>query len=178
MAVPLQKIVNEGELSVLVISNNTYMKKIGDIAKHLGKNYKAICYVSLNKMYDALDSSLKKQKIDTSRFLYIDGVTKSVKKNVGKEKNCIYISTPQALTELSIAINKVIGSGQFDALLFDSLSTLLIYNKAESVCKFIHTFTNKVRAQNMTAIFTALSSDTETSVLKELGMYVDAVETY
>lgn len=66
-------------------------------------------------------------------------------------------------------------TGKFDALLFDSLSTLLIYNKKDAVSKFIQSMINKLRTNNMTVVFTALKGDTEKGLLKEVGLFVDEV---
>ena len=59
--------------------------------------------------------------------------------------------------------------------MFDSLSTLLIYNKKETVSKFVHSVVNKIKASNITAVFTALEGDTQSALLKEIGMFVDEV---
>ena len=83
-----------------------------------------------------------------------------------------------ALTELSIAIDKTLSTGKFDGFLFDSLSTLLIYNKSAVVGKFVHSLINKIKAAKVTAIFTALEGDTKSDLLKELGMYVDNILHY
>jgi len=72
-------------------------------------------------------------------------------------------------------ISDILESGQIDGLLFDSLSTLLIYNKGETVSKFVHSVINKVKETGATAVFTALEGDTETKLLKEVGMFVDKV---
>ena len=71
---------------------------------------------------------------------------------------------------------KALGTGKFDGFLFDSLFTLLIYNKSETVSKFVHSLVNKIKTAKATAIFTALEGDVEGSLLKEVGMFVDTVE--
>ena len=63
-------------------------------------------------------------------------------------------------------------------MLFDSLSTLLIYNNKETVTKFTRTIIGKLKKAGMGGIFTALKGDTEKGLLKEMGMFVDEVVTY
>ena len=39
----------------------------------------------------------------------------------------------------------------------------------------MHSVVNKIKSQNMTAVFTALEGDTKSELLKEIGMFVDDV---
>jgi len=178
MPLDLNSEIKKGQIVVLIIPNEEYTQKIVDVAKYFADNYKATCYTSLNKLYDALTNSLKEVKVDISKFLFIDAITKSANPNAQEAPNSIFVSSSSALTELSIAINKALDSGQIEGFLFDSLSTLLIYNKSDVVCKFVHTIINKIKASNTTAIFTALEGDTQSALLKEIGMFVDKVIHY
>ena len=114
-------------------------------------------------------------KINQKKFLIIDGLTKSVNPKATPADNCMFVSSASALTELSITLNKVAATGKFDGLLLDSLSTLLIYNKPGTVCKCVHSIINKMKAAEITTVFTALEGDTNSQVLKELGMFVDNI---
>lgn len=165
----------KGEIVILVIPNNKYSSKILEVSKYFSKNFKASCYVSLNKPINTLMSSLKKSKVKADNFLVIDGITKSANPKAEIPDNCICVSSASALTEMSIAIKQTIKTGQFEGLLFDSLSTLLIYNKSGPVGKFAHDLVNKIKAQGMTAVFTALKGDTDSQLLKEMGLFVDKV---
>lgn len=174
----LKEIIKKGQIIVLIIPNEQYTTKITEIAKHFSDNYKATNYVSLNKMFGSLSNSLKEAKIDLNKFLFIDCITKSANPNAEEVSNCIYVTSSSALTELSIAMNKALSSGQIEGLLFDSLSTLLIYNKSDTVSKFVHSIINQIKAANVTAVFTALEGDTGKDLLKEIGMFVDGVVHY
>lgn len=166
--------LKKGEIVVAVLKNQSYSKDIVKIASQLCTKCKATVYVSLNRPYGPLTSSLKKSKVDTSKILFIDGISKSAGQEV-KEDNCLLIESAGALTKISLVVNKAVKTGKFDGLVFDSLSTLLIYNKKEVVSKFVQSMVNKLRAAKMTVIFTALKGDTETGLLKEISMFVDEV---
>ena len=99
----------------------------------------------------------------------------SVNPAVKEAGNCLYISLSSALTEISIFINKALYTGKFEAMLFDYLSTILIYNKSQNVSKFVHNIINKVRSNKTTKIFTALEGDIKSQLLKEVEMYVDYI---
>lgn len=175
MASDLKKSIKKGKIIVLVIPNEEYTKKILDIAKHFSTTHKATCYVSLNKLFNSLNTSLKEAKIKQDRFLFIDAITKSANPNAKAADNCLFVSSSSALTEMSISIGKCLGTGKFDGFLFDSLSTLLIYNKGETVCKFVHDLINKIKKSGTTAVFTALEGDTKSALLKDISMFVDEI---
>ena len=131
----------------------------------------------LNRPFQPLTKQLKEGHVDIGKILFIDGISKSAGQDI-KEENCICVQSAAALTELSLVVTKAINTGQFNGLLFNSLSTLLIYNKKEAISKFVQTLVNKLRKANMTAIFTALEGDTEKGLLKEVGLFVDDVVKY
>jgi len=172
---PEIKGIEQGETVVLVIPNELYSQKIGGIARTVAKKSKAVCYVSLNKLINALEPKLKKSGADVSKFLFVDGITKSANPNIEEADNVMYVGSASALTEISLTLGKIFNSGHFDGFIFDSLSTLLVYNNPKTVGKFVHNIINKIKAKNMTAVFTALEGDTNSSLLKECSMYVDNV---
>ncbi len=175
MPLNLKSEIKKGGCYVLVLPNKEYSRMILETTKYLSSNYPRVCYVSLNRMYSTLAESLSRAKINTNNFLFIDALTQAATTKKPKESNCIYINSVAALTELGIAISGALKTGKFDAILFDSLSTLLIYNKSTVVGEFTHSLINKIRALNVTAVFTALEEDTESELLKKIGMSVDGI---
>ena len=101
------------------------------------KAMKVVCYVSLNRPYKTVLEEFKKMGINPEAFYFIDAVSSKVG-SVETSKRVIFVSSPQAMTELSISINKSIGTWKPGTVLFDSLSTLLVYEGASSVLRFIH----------------------------------------
>ncbi len=95
--------------------------------------------------------------------------------SVEPDKKAIFISSPQALTELSIAISKGLGLWRADAVLFDSLSTLLVYDGVPSVLKFVHSIANNLRVRGLSCVFTILKPDLKKELSKDLGMFADII---
>jgi len=165
----------EGEISLLLIPNEQYGKWIVDIAKHLSKLNKTVLYVSVNKPAKTLAAKLSKAGINVKNFFFLDTISASIS-STEPLSNCIHISSGSALTELSIAIQKCLQLKKFDAVLFDSLSTLLIYNPNDVASHFIHNNVNQLRNANVTAVFTALEGDSKSQLLKDVNMFVDSVK--
>lgn len=159
----------------LVIPNEIYTKKIGDIAKQLADSYSNICYVSLNKLYMPLTKSMKAANADVSKFFFIDGITMTAIADPGNVPNCTFVSGPDKLTELGIAIQKTVNEKKNEILLFDSLSTLLVYKDVQIVKQFVHSIVGQVSATGCVAIFTCLEGNTENDLIKDLSMFIDSI---
>lgn len=173
MGIDLKQDIAPYSAVALVIPNEIYIKSIADIAKQLTLAYSKICYVSLNKLYQPLTRGLKVNDVDITKFFFIDGITKTAIAEPGNIPNCFFVSAPDKLTELGIAIQKTINEQKSEVLLFDSLSTLLIYKNVQIVTQFVHSIVGQIGAANCIAVFTCLEGNTETDLIKDLSMFID-----
>lgn len=163
---------SENKTILLIMSSSEYNKEIVDVVKKI--NNQSIVYVTLNKTYDSLVELFKKKKINTDNIVFIDAISKTIKTAPDQAENVYYISSPGALTELSLAISKFI-KHNFDYLIFDSLTNLLIYESKAPVAKFVSSIVNKVKESKTKAVFYALSAKEQELLIKQCGMFVDKV---
>ena len=157
-----------------LITPADYHHKVSDLAMvHLAKEVKLNgVYVSLNIAYEQKAAHLKKLGIDTDRMFFIDACSKSGSPS-SAAKNCVLIQSPQALTELSIAITTVCNTGKFDFLYFDSLTTLLIFNELKTTEKFIHYMISKMRTFNLKGIILSMDEEKSKELLSMLEQLCD-----
>jgi hypothetical protein len=168
MVEDIRKGIKENDIMVFVIPNKDYRTALVKIAKALSKLHKKICYISLNKPHKALLKEFEKNGIEHNKFLFIDCVGK------GPSEGVLYVSSPKALTEMNITINKALARG-IESNLFDSLSTLLIYEQPSTVIKFTHSVISSFRNKGIKAVFTCLKGDAKSELIKDLSMFVDNV---
>jgi hypothetical protein len=173
MPLNLKKEVGSNLTIVLVIPNDTYSECLIDIAKQVGSIYSRTCYVSLNKLYTSLFNSFKNNGVNTSGFFFIDGITKSALPTIEDTDNFKFVESASALQELGVAINNEINKGNYNALIFDSLSTLQIYNKEDIVTEFTRFMLARLRLANCTTFLACLEGDTDNKLIKNLGMFSD-----
>lgn len=133
--------------------------------------------MNLNELYKTLIQHLKNMNLDVRKFFFIDAISLTSDKTNTKHDNCIFVSNPNSLIELSLAITQGLNTEKPDLLIFDSLSTLLIYEKESTVTKFIHALIGKIKAAGIDAYFTALEGDSQNESIKDLSMFVDNVNT-
>lgn len=159
---------------ILAIMGESYQQSIKEMVEEVQKEYKKICYITVNKPYIALTQMLKENKADPSKILFIDAITKTVMRPKTAD-NCIFISSPAALTELSITVTKTCKNYQPELVFIDSLSSFLVYEKGPPLVKFSHSLINGFRQYGTKAIMVILQEDYDDSLLKDLKMFVDKV---
>lgn len=137
-----------------------------------------ICYISLNKPYKNLMLTFRGEGMDPSRFFVIDAVTKLVTPKPRESGNCYYVSSPQSVNEIYTVLSGMLEREEFGAIIFDSISTLLVYENEDVVTKFLHILITKISVTNCDAAFICLREDINSRLLKELNMLVDDVKDY
>jgi len=170
----LKKEIEDNQVIVAVIPNREYSVKLMEIVKVLAADHKRICYVSLNKPFDAIIKILEKSKIDSKKFCFIDCITQTVKAAKTTDR-VLFISSPRALTDLSIAMTELLKTKKIESLFFDSLSTLLVYESASAVIKFAHAVMAQVRVTESKGVFTVLKEDVTSDLIKDMNMFADRI---
>jgi archaellum biogenesis ATPase FlaH len=62
-----------------------------------------------------------------------------------------------------------------EVTVFDSLSTLLVYEDPSVVTRFVHSIISVFRSMGSKSVLISLKDDVKTELVKDLGMFVDKV---
>jgi len=166
------KELSSNQTILLIMEGVEYNNVLVDMAKKLSG--KSICYVTLNKTYDSLSELFKKKNVNVDNIVFVDAISKTIKKTPDQSKNCYFCSSPGALTELSLIISKMI-KHNFEYLVFDSLTNLLVYSKKSPIAMFVSSLVNKIKESKTKAVFYALKMDQHQEMIQETSMFVDKV---
>jgi len=133
-------------------------------------------YVTLNKPYKSMKDALQ-NLIDMRMIIFIDVITKPTGGKMIDLDNCLYLDNIHNLSDLGIAIDRALEAipGENKFLLFDSLTTLEIYNKTDTVLKFIYFLSGKIRSKSINGIFLSLKRQTDDDITSHLSMFCDHV---
>jgi len=167
--------MNKGEVNILIIPNIDYSAILRKLTADFATQYQVIIYVNLNKSFPSLLQFFEQNAINIEKFIIIDPITKSSELKGLNTDQLIHVSSISALTELSITINKVLDKTKADALILDSLSTLLIYNDESLITRFVHSLIGKVRRSGSTVVLPILQGDSKTNLIEDLSMFVDNI---
>jgi KaiC/GvpD/RAD55 family RecA-like ATPase len=169
-----KKAIQENDITLILVPNDKYSEKINDIAEISAKLGEKVLYVSANKPYPTLIKNFEKSKIDTNKFFFIDCVTKNAAgSEAGGRVTCV--SSPKALTEMNIAMKKVLEANKPGITVFDSLSTLLIYEDSSVVTRFVHSIISVFRSVGSKGVLISLKDEVKNELIKDLSMFVDKV---
>ena len=162
----------------LYISDPARMKQTNlDIVASLTARENACIIVTTNIPSSILTNLYTKKGIPMNRIHFIDAITKySLGKVPEEQQNTTFTSNPGNLTELGIAISEALKKRSGDtALIFDSISTLLIYLSSPNISKFIHFISNKIRLLDIKAVYLSAEKGLDPLLLTQISSIVDIV---
>lgn len=162
-------------VALATIETKNYQKTNLEIIRHLteDKNIPGV-YVTLNRSFETMNQTLKDAGIDTRMIIFIDAVTKISGGDIQKKDNCLFIGSPEKLTDISIAMDQAVRALPKETFVFfDSLSILLLYNHVNTVAKFIHFLSGKMRVWHVKGIIVSLRKKEDDELIKELSQFCD-----
>ena len=168
----IEKELSQNQTILLIMSSEKYNSLIVDIVKQLPG--KSICYITLNKTYDSLRELFKKKGIKVDNIFFIDAISKTIKKTSDQTDSCYFVDSPSALTEISLVISKFL-KHNFEYLIFDSLTNLMVYSKKAPVAVFVSSIVNKIKETKTNAAFYALKMEQHQELIQETSIFVDKV---
>jgi KaiC/GvpD/RAD55 family RecA-like ATPase len=149
-----------------------------DLIKEISANGYHTIIVTINFPYSILSKLYAENGVDLSTVSFIDAVTRN---SIGSVENIPgvvrYVNNPANLTDLGIAVTEVLKehSGKNVCILYDSVSTMLIYLSSPNISKFIHFVTNKLRLMDISGVFLAVEKGLDPMLMSQLTTYVDTV---
>ncbi|HLC51577.1 MAG TPA: ATPase domain-containing protein [archaeon] len=148
----------------------------GQISVLKGIKSKNIVYVTVNKPYSHLESVLKRRGIDAGNIFFIDCISRYSGISIKEGGRCIFVSNPQDLTAISIAISVALKnmSGE-KAVVLDSVNTLRTFNEDQVVGRFLNFLINRMRALDVYTVLFELEAPLN-EMIRQTESIADRVE--
>jgi len=162
---------------ILATPANIRQRNIELIKEISSQGYHTII-VTINFPYNILSKLYSENGVDIKTVSFIDAVTRN---SMGSAENIPgvvrFINNPANLTDLGIAVTEVLkeNSGKKVCILYDSVSTMLIYLSSQNISKFIHFVTNKLRLMDLSGVFLAVEKGLDPMLISQLTTFVDKV---
>ncbi|NOZ81829.1 MAG: hypothetical protein GXO63_01635 [Candidatus Micrarchaeota archaeon] len=113
-------------------------------------------------------------KLERDRLAIVDCVSWSLKERKG---DFFYVPGPAALNEISVAIERareeIFKPGKPMRMVFDSVSTLLLYNNPNTIFRFLQVISNRAKASGTTAVFVLEAGMHDQTVVSTLEHLTD-----
>ena len=150
----ISKAITVNQSVGIVLPGNNYFDLIQALFEYMcSRPEDAWVYVTITKPYE----NIVKQFGDLSEYKnikFIDCISRAAGIST-VDQNCVFIESPTMLEKLGleiINIFKEVDENTNKYLVFDSLSTLIIYNDPEIITEFFYHMANRTRAKNIHSI--------------------------
>lgn len=167
----LKSLFVKSQSTVVVCKKENPADVLVKLCESMKKKYKKICVVTINKPYSLLIKKFNERKVDYSKFYFIDCVSASMMEQI-PSKQCTYISSPKALTELAINLNNL--PKDVDLVILDNFSSLVFYNDPFLSLRFMNSVTSKFRKNSLNSICLVVG-ETKPEVLTDLSLFADKI---
>lgn len=170
--------LEKNQLFLVLANPGDIRQKNIDLIKEISASGYHTIIVTINFPYSILSKLYAENGVDLKTVSFIDAVTRN---SIGSVENVPgvvrYVNTPANLTDLGIAVTEVLKdhSGKKVCILYDSVSTMLIYLSSPNISKFIHFVTNKLRLMDISGIFLAVEKGLDPMLMSQLTTFVDTV---
>jgi archaellum biogenesis ATPase FlaH len=136
--------VGKNEFVVVITNEAQYSNILSEMLKRAKKYDFKICYICLNKTYEDAVEEMKKIDISTDNFVFVDTLSShyQVRKNT---ESCFFVSSPCAMDEIYNAIVKAVDEKKCKLIIFDTISTLLIYKGSQDILKFTNNLMMEIK---------------------------------
>lgn len=168
----IAKELEENNSILLIVPSSAYASTMLSTVKGLSKMLSGGgIYVTLNHPYSALTKTLKTNNLNMDGCFFIDAITMETKTETPNAENCAFVSNPRALTELGLAIDEALKLNP-KIIIFDSLSTLLLYSPSNTLVSFAKNLTTKLETRSIKAVFPVIK---KSEFIESMSMFMDKV---
>ena len=171
----LLKDIHGNKFLILLLEEKDYISKLSSIIKSIDGKKSKICYVCISKPYSYVLQDLKDNGIESHNFFFVDTMSSHYAAPEPTE-NCIFVDQPYDLPEITSAIKKAVVERGCKVIIFDTISSMLVYQKSFPIVKFTNCLVSE--HDSVKKLFVMLKEniyvlDEGPSLIKDLGMFAD-----
>ena len=172
---PDKEKIMKSRIEIFIIPNKIYQEKLLEIIKSAAQEFKGkLLYISINKPAEKIIETMKKNDVDSREIFFIDAVSKDIQADIS-DHGIAYISSPQNFAQFNADLMQILEKEKPECLIFDSLSTILLYQPDLVVVRFVHDLIAKLIVAHACGKFTCLLEDINSTLIKDVSMFADNV---
>jgi len=161
----LKEDITANSVTLIKVSSENYNTTMSNLLSEIADQ--SLLYITLNKTKESILDTMKNNKVTSKNIAFIDGIKATALTETKNEKDCKYLKTPNALKELEAYINE----DKHELIIFDSLSSLLIYDPVPKVTKFITKILPQVKSRKIVLI--ALKGEKEEELINNISKSIN-----
>jgi hypothetical protein len=164
----------ENKTLMYITSREKEKKTINDIQQELIKLNKRTGYLILERPFKEVKRELENKKANPDNFFFVDIYT------AGKETppivdNCIFISSPEALTEIRVAISTLYAEKNRELIFIENIGEMIKSHDIFFLTRFINNLILKAEGLNRKLILLIVKEENTRHLIKDIAMFADKV---
>nr|WP_320160320.1 hypothetical protein [uncultured Methanoregula sp.] len=170
--------LDEKKIFLILASPGTIRQRNIEIIKEMSTRGYHTIVITTNFPYSVLTKLYAQSGVAPDSVSFIDAVTRNSIGSAGNIPGVVrFINNPANLTDMGIAVTEVLKdhAGKKICIMYDSVSTMLIYLSSANISKFIHFVTNKLRLMDVSGVFLAVEKGLDPMLMSQLTTFVDRV---
>jgi hypothetical protein len=173
-----EKELEQKNIFLILASPGTIRQRNMEVIREVSALGYHTVVITTNFPYSILTKLYTQSGVPAGSVSFIDAVTRN---SIGTAENIPgivrYINNPANLTDMGIAVTEILKehSGRKVCIMYDSVSTMLIYLSSPNISKFIHFVTNKLRLMEVSGVFLAVEKGLDPMLMSQLTTFVDRV---
>ena len=172
---PDKEKIMKSRIEIFIIPNKIYQEKLLEIIKSAVQEFKGkLLYISINKPAEKIIETMKKNDVDSREIFFIDAVSKDIQADIS-DHGIAYISSPQNFAQFNADLMQILEKEKPECLIFDSLSTILLYQPDLVIVRFTHDLIARLIVAHACGKFTCLLEDINSTLIKDVSMFADSV---
>ena len=172
---PDKEKIMKSRIEIFIIPNKIYQEKLLEIIKSAAQEFKGkLLYISINKPAEKIIETMKKNDVDSREIFFIDAVSKDIQADIS-DHGIAYISSPQNFAQFNADLMQILEKEKPECLIFDSLSTILLYQPDLVIVRFTHDLIARLIVAHACGKFTCLLEDINSTLIKDVSMFADIV---
>ncbi|HLC47943.1 MAG TPA: hypothetical protein VJI13_02615 [Candidatus Norongarragalinales archaeon] len=160
---------------MLVSDSNTYLETNLSLLRALVNEGNVVIFITMIRPAAVLNKLYEQNDVDKSKIYTVDCVSTLTQQYIKHTEHEVYVQ-PNNLSAIAMAINEMALSlpGK-KVVVFDSPSTLMVYNSLNEIMKFALFITSKIRLENLKGIMLSVEEDMKSDILSGLSHVSDKI---
>lgn len=140
---------------------------------------KKVCYVCLSQPYTSIIENLKEEHLSCDNVVFVDALSSPIY-TLKPVNNCIFVRGMENLETLKSTVKRVIKKHECGSIVFDSISSLLVYQPSHAIVKFTHELLSDDASKAAKKIYVTLKEtgvfkSESTKLINDLNLFADNI---
>ena len=167
------KCLDGNRLTLLLLNEKTYLKKLAALVKEAEHDENQICYVCLNKPYEYVVEDMQTIGMRPEKFFFLD-VMSSHYGTPEPRKGCVFLLNDYNLDDIHSEVSDAVSRKGCNTVVFDDVTKMLNYHQAFSILHFTNRLVSDKKTVNAKKLFIIFTDDDPVkSLVDDLTMLAD-----